>query len=289
MCNFSYVKIEDTEELLQRLDERRGRVWAGGTDFMLKLKHGMMRTGTVFDISCVEEFCKFVVDGDCLRLGACVKLAEIVKSKLIKDRVPLLARFAEEIGSMEIRNIGTIGGNICASRANCGVCFLPGCRTMTGDRSVLPCRNASYADILLPLVAYRASVVLKSKTEERCVAVKNFLKGNGVIDLNANEVLTEVRLCGTWKENLGVAELRQPLKMGFPYISVIARRCGNSYDLTIGGSTKKIYSFENVCQNNISLLCGKVEFTGALKLSEEYRKKVLPFVIQDAINDAGQE
>lgn len=288
MNNFLYVKVKNTDELLRCLDERKGCVWAGGTDLMLKLKHGIARPAAVFDISCVKELCGIAFDGECLRIGSCVKLAEVVKSRLIKERAPMLVRFAEEIGSMEVRNIGTIGGNICASRANCGVCFLPGCRAMTGDRSVHPCRNASYADMLLPLVAYGASVVIKSYTGERCVEVKDFLKSNGAIDLTANEVITEVLLRETGKENFGVAELRQPLKMGFPYISVIAKQCGNGYSLTIGGSTKKIYYFEHICKNSVIRLCGEVEFADTLKLSKEYRRKVLPSVIQCAVNEIGQ-
>ena len=289
MRNFSYVKIKDTDELLQRLNERNGRIWAGGTDFMLKLKHNMTRPGIVFDISCVKELCNISSDGDYMRIGSCVKLAEIVNSKLIKDWAPLLVMFAGNIGSMEVRNVGTIGGNICASRANCGVCFLPGCRAMTGDRSTRPCRNAAYADMLLPLKAYGASVVIKSNAGERHVLIKDFFKGDGGIDLNVNEVLTEVLLQGMCKGHFGMAELRQPLKMGFPYISVIARRRSDSYDLTIGGSTKKIYSFQNVCRNNINSLCGELEFVGTLQLSEGYRNSALSSVMQEAIDRAGQE
>ena len=142
MLNFTYFKANNMDELFQKLrDKRSGAViWAGGTDLMLKLKHNRLHPQFVVDISDIKELGGITVENNHLHIGSCVKLAEIVKNKLVKDYAPLLARFAELIGSMEIRNIGTIGGNICSSRANCGVCYQPGCKAMTGDRSVLPCR-----------------------------------------------------------------------------------------------------------------------------------------------------
>lgn len=287
MHTFSYTKVNNVAELLQRLQKQRGVIWAGGTDLMLKLKHGMARPEAVFDISRVEELCGIAVEGEYLHIGACAKLAEISKNEQVNIYAPLLARFIKEIGSMEIRNMGTIGGNICASRANCGVCFLPGCPAMTGDRSVPPCRSASYADTLLPLIAYDASVVIMSNSGKRNVKVCDFFKGNGVIDLKIGEVLVEVLLKKTDKLKTGVAELRQPEKMGFPFISVIAIRCTDSYKLTIGGSISKIHSFNNICLNDVNNICNDITFLNTLKFSKAYRRDVLPAVIREAINRAG--
>lgn len=288
MYNFTYTKINSKDELLRVLDEKKGRIWAGGTDLMLKLKHGMVRPQSVFDISNVKEFCSISENEDYIHIGSCVKLSALLKNVLIKESAPLLAKFAGEIGSMEIRNVGTVGGNICASRANCGICFLPGCRAMTGDNAAQACRNSSYADLLLPLIAYNASVVIISRAGERRVAVKDFFKGSGFIDLKPNEVLAEVLLRKVKGKSWGVAELRQPVKMGFPYISVIAKRNGNVYDLTIGGSTKQVYTLNSVHQAGVEDLCINVKFVNTLKLSEKYRKETLSAVIREAINSSGQ-
>ncbi len=290
MLKYPYIRITDTEELFKRLETEGGRILAGGTDLMLKIKHGMARPKAVYDISGIERLCHITEDKGGLYIGAAVKLRDIVNDPKIKEHAPLLSKFAEEIGSMEVRSMGTIGGNLCASRANCGVCFLPGCRAMTADRTVLPCRNSAYADLLLPLVAYGASVKIESASSSRTVSVKDFFAGSGKIDLKPQELLSEVIVPKESKEaKFGVAELRQPVKMGFPYISVIAEAKAENFNITVGGSTDKIYTFENVKSGEEGCTCAGAGFLEALRLSKEYRKEVLASVIREAIEKCGQE
>ena len=253
---------------------------------MLKLKHGIVHPKIVYDISSVESLAGITEDEVSLHIGAALKLRCIVKAPKVMEFAPLLSHFAGEIGSMEVRNAGTVGGNLCASRANCGICFLPGCHAMTADRNVPPCRSSSYADLLLPLIAYGASVKIMSKADARLISVKDFFIGGGRINLKPQELLAEIVVPKAKHSRFGVSELRQPVKMGFPYISVIAEEKGGVFDLTVGGSTDKIYTFENAKTSDFAKLCEGVDFTAALRLSEDYRKQALLSVVADAAENA---
>ena len=57
MLKYPYIRITDTEELFKRLETEGGRILAGGTDLMLKIKHGMARPKAVYDISGIERLC----------------------------------------------------------------------------------------------------------------------------------------------------------------------------------------------------------------------------------------
>ena len=120
--------------------------------------------------------------------------------------------------------------------------------------------------------------------------VKDFFIGSGKIDLKPQELLSEIIVPKASKDaKFGVAELRQPVKMGFPYISVIAEAKAGSFNITAGGSTDKIYSFENVTSDDAEQKCAGAGFLEALRLSKEYRKEVLASIIREAIEKCGQE
>lgn len=284
---FSYERVSSLADALSVAGNDRRRILAGGTDLLLKIKHGTAKPGGLLDITRIEELRHIEEDGDVIRIGACVTITELLESDLLRRCAPTLCTIAREIGSVEVRNVGTVGGNLCCARANCGTCFLPGCGAMTGDRSARPCQNAAYSDLLLPLSAYGAVVVLKSRDGERSVPVRQFLKTNGSLDLKADEIMTEISFRKPAADGWGYARLRQPTQMGLPFVSVIAAARGGACDLTVGGSTKYVHTFEKMLGEGMGeKIAAELLWSECLYFSQDYRRRITPALIREAAGGA---
>lgn len=167
---FEYHAPQSLAEALETL-ARLGadaKVLAGGTDLVPALKARAIRPRAVVSLHAVKGLDFIERQNGCLRVGALALHADLAESPLIKDTVPVLAQACSLIGSWQIRNTATIGGNLC---------------------------NASpVADTAGPLYALDASVVLQGQGGEREVAVSDFFTGPGTTALQSGELLKEVRV-----------------------------------------------------------------------------------------------
>ena len=287
MNTFKYKKVSTIDDALLALSTDNSKLIAGGTDLLLKVKHNMSRINTLVDISQIEKFSYVKDEAGSIRIGAGTKIRDIVSSEILLKSAPIIPLIAAEIGSPEVRNVATVGGNVCCARANCGTCFLPGCKAMTGDRTVKPCQNASYSDLLLPFAAYDAVAVIRSSDGTRKVQMENFIKPDGKIDITNKEILTEIFFKQEASKKAYMC-LRYPRSMGLPYFSVIADFKGKEkFDLTIGGATKSIYKFRGVSREDVTVShIDKFVFKESIYLSKEYLKTVAPPLILDAMDKA---
>ena len=163
--NYIYVsKLDEALEVLHTLDN--ARVLAGGTDLVMDLKIGRIRPETIVDISRVDEL-KYIKDeGDYLRIGALTTLQDIVESSLVRAKAPVLVKAVNEMASWQVRNVATIGGNLC---------------------------NASpAADSAPPLMVLEARLILASREGEREVPITQFFKGPGKTVMRPDELLKEI-------------------------------------------------------------------------------------------------
>jgi len=287
MNTFKYKKVSTIDDALQALSADNSKLIAGGTDLLLKVKHGMSRINTLVDISQIEKFSYMKDESGSIHIGAGTKINDIIHSEILVSIAPIIPLIAAEIASPEIRNVATVGGNVCCARANCGTCFLPGCKAMTADRTILPCQNASYSDLLLPFAAYDALAVIRSSNGTRKVQIENYIKPDGKIDMTSQEILTEI----FFKKDASKKAyrcLRYPISMGLPYFSVIADFKGREkFDLTVGGATKSIYKFRGLSREDVNVfLIDKFIFKESLYLSKEYLKTVAPSLILEAMDKA---
>ena len=148
-----YIQPASVDEVLRILKEKEGhaRLVAGATDLILELERGVRRgIDTLIDITRVPGLDQIELDDDgVIHLGALVTHNDCVASELIRSRAYPLARAAWEVGAPQIRNRGTVAGNlITASPAN---------------------------DTITPLMALGASVRLVSAEGERQIALADFL------------------------------------------------------------------------------------------------------------------
>jgi len=166
---FRYFRPKDLREALEALAEG-GRPLAGGTDLVVDLKEGKIRPELLVDISRLEELRFLETSDGLIRIGPLLTHREIASSELLRSEAFPLALASAQMGSPQIRNVGTLGGNIC---------------------------NASpAADTLPALMVLEAELVLQGLRGRRTVPFGRFFVGPYMTVLEPGELLVEVRFRG---------------------------------------------------------------------------------------------
>lgn len=168
---FDHLEAKTIEEVCSLLAKYKGkaRVIAGGTDLLVSMKGREISPQYIINIKAIPN-----LDGinysrkDGLVIGAMTTLAAIESSPIIGERFPILSSAAHQTGSPHIRNIGTIGGNLCNA--------------------------APSADMAPSLIGLGAKAKIKGLKGERIVTVEEFFLGPGVSVLKAGEILTEIQV-----------------------------------------------------------------------------------------------
>jgi xanthine dehydrogenase iron-sulfur cluster and FAD-binding subunit A len=165
-----YYTAASAVEAIHLLAEKgeRARIVAGATDLILELERGVRKgVEALIDVSRIPDLDRITLDeDDLIHLGPLVTHNHCAASKLIRKRAFPLARAAWEVGAPQIRNRGTIAGNlITASPAN---------------------------DTITPLMALGASVTLLSKSGERTVSLQDFYTGVRKTVMRPDEMLVDI-------------------------------------------------------------------------------------------------
>jgi carbon-monoxide dehydrogenase medium subunit len=105
---------DDAHELLERYGEDAAVV-CGGTELLLLLKLGFAAYGHLVDIKGIEELGGIRAEDGTLVIGATATHREIERSPLVLERIPALAAMEREVANIRVRNVGTLGGNLCFS------------------------------------------------------------------------------------------------------------------------------------------------------------------------------
>ena len=134
---FEYVNPNRLEEALSLLAQYgpKAKVIAGGTDLVPRMKWGEIRPEVVMGVSQIPGLAEIQFDGkNGLRLGALCKIGAIEKSDIIREQYPILVQAASVLGSTEIRNLGTVGGNLCNAAPSAD---MPPALLVLGARAVI--------------------------------------------------------------------------------------------------------------------------------------------------------
>jgi len=148
-------------------DHPEARFIAGGTDLMVSLRAGSERPPALISLGRVAEL-RGITNGDPTRIGALTTIAEILEHQELAQRFPLLREAALPFGSMQIRNLATLGGNLC---------------------------NASPAADMAPaLLVLGARVEMSGPSGDRELPLSEFFVGPGETRREPGEVLTTILL-----------------------------------------------------------------------------------------------
>lgn len=164
---FAPRKIEEALEILSKYGKEI-KVIAGGTDLLIQYYDRLYEVNGWLDLKNIKELKDIRINKNKIEIGAMVSHAQLEKSEDIKEYFPVLNQAAADIGSPQIRNRGTIGGNIV---------------------------NASPAgDLLAPLIAYKAKFKLLSIQGEKIVPAEEFFIGPKKTILEPAQLLTQIIL-----------------------------------------------------------------------------------------------
>lgn len=119
MAHFSYVRAESIGQAVALLNEPgvSSRPLAGGTDLMLLARRDPFLCDRVVDISLIPEMHRVEQAGDRITIGAGATFSEVMESPIVQETAAVLAQACEQIGAVQIRNMGTIGGNVANAAA----------------------------------------------------------------------------------------------------------------------------------------------------------------------------
>lgn len=164
-----YAAPASLEEACGLLSRVQGAiVLAGGTDVVVSMNHGKTSPALVVDLKRLGGLDDVVERDGFVEIGALVSMTKLVRSADIARWFPALVKAAGSIGCWQVRNLATVGGNLC---------------------------NASpSADTTPPLLVYSASVLVSDGTRTREVPIGEFLVGPGQTALAKGEVLTALRI-----------------------------------------------------------------------------------------------
>ncbi len=140
---FEYRRAESIAEAVTLLNEPglRSVPLAGSTDLVLLLKHAEIQCDRIVDISMVPEMLDIRQEDGCVVIGAAASFSSVICSPLVRSTAPLLVQACRTVGAVQIRNMGTLGGNVanaaaCADSLPALVCLnaVATVRTPEGER-----------------------------------------------------------------------------------------------------------------------------------------------------------
>jgi carbon-monoxide dehydrogenase medium subunit len=104
--------VKETAEMLSQYGEN-GRLYAGGTELLLAMKHDLLRYDHLVDVKGLPELNTIESRNHSLHIGATVTHRAIEKSAVVREIVPVLANLAHNVANVRVRATGTLGGNLC--------------------------------------------------------------------------------------------------------------------------------------------------------------------------------
>ena len=218
---FELAQPTSVDDAVALLDQHGTRAWvlAGGMDSFDWLKDRVKRPSVVVDLSGVSELHGIRPYPGGLEIGAMTTLTEVASDATVRQDYGLLMEAADLVASPQIRNQGTLGGNISQDtrcwyyrggwscyRAGGNICYADTPTAMNREHAILGasrCVAVNPSDTAPALVALDARMVIRSGNRERIVAAEDFFLGPGVdimrmTVLRPGELLTAIRLPETW-------------------------------------------------------------------------------------------
>jgi xanthine dehydrogenase YagS FAD-binding subunit len=217
MHPFQYLAVSDLKRAVDFLKDPQAAVLAGGTDLLGELKRRIRNPQLLVSIKSLGQLAGLGVErkeSGPLRMGALVTIAEIEKSPLVAEKFPSLRQAASFVASPQLRNMGTVGGNLCQHprcwyfRSSLFPCWLKGgqkCFAVAGENRLHRilgtgvCHSVHPSDLAPVLIALDAKVKVAGPKPDREFPLENLYmlpKANQrqTTVLNPGELITEVRV-----------------------------------------------------------------------------------------------
>lgn len=278
MRRFEYYKptsLEEAWELRAKIPD--SLFISGGTDVLVSIKNDECRPKALISLRSIPGLTG-IETGDAARIGALTTISDIIQHPELGRRYPVLKEAAQSLGSVQVRNVATIGGNLC---------------------NASPC-----ADMALPLLVLEATARLQSPKEIREVPISEFFRGPAETCLSPHEIMTDILLepprknmktCfmkkGRVKMDLAVASVAVLLEMegkrcrkariAAGSVAPIPLRLHNAESVLEGSaiSSRTVANARQLAEDEI------VPITD-IRSSEEYRRQITGILVKRVLEKA---
>jgi carbon-monoxide dehydrogenase medium subunit len=167
ISDFTYHRPKTIEEACKILQESKdGASLAGGTDLLVELKQRLRYHHDIVSLSNIKDLKSISEDGNYLVIGSGVTHSMVIASNIIRENFLAISETASKIGTEQIRNTGTVGGNLCT--------------------------GASCCDMAPILIAYDATFEITSSAKVRRVLAKDFFISHRETCIKRGEILTKI-------------------------------------------------------------------------------------------------
>ncbi|MFC1814773.1 FAD binding domain-containing protein [Thermodesulfobacteriota bacterium] len=207
---FKYFRPTTLSEFFEITDHYRSEdyvIMGAGTDILVKIKHRLIKPSVLISLRGIPELKAIERKRQNIIIGAAINLRQIKESNLIKELLPALSQAAGWVASPQIRNMGTIGGNICLD-TRClyynqpeWICSFPPCFKRGGDKCHLVkkatrCHALFCADTPPALLSLNAKLVIADSLNKKEISLSQFYKDDGLScqNLSKNELLVAIKL-----------------------------------------------------------------------------------------------
>lgn len=165
-----FYQAVDVEDALRALkDDSEAIVISGGSDVLIKIREGKFADCSLVSIHGLRELTGVTMrDDKTIVIGPASTFSDITNDPIIQKYIPVLGNAVDQAGGPQLRNVGTIGGNVC--------------------------NGATSADSASSLFLLDAVLVLRSGHGERMISIREFYKGPGQVVRERTEILTEIRI-----------------------------------------------------------------------------------------------
>ena len=246
---------EELRKLLESNQDKNIRLGAGFTDLMIEIKKKNLNDLTVINLAKIKEkeFTTIQVTVNEVRIGSLVTIAEITKNKYLQENFPVLVEAANGLASMQIREVATVGGNICQASPS--------------------------GDVSCAIYSLNATCeILNSSGQLRKEPMVDFFKGPGKTSLTKNEVLQSVifPVSKSSKLRSGFIKIGKRVSMECSIVSLAYQihLAENGTIEAAGIACGAVGPTFILCQDAISFIKGKNIETLSTEDKEQFAQKV---------------
>lgn len=236
---FEYFEPSTLVEALALLSKYKdeAKIIAGGTDLLPRMKKGVQKPTAVISLNALADL-NYIKEEDGLKIGALTTLRQIEESSLIREKFPFLAEAAHSVGTLQLRNMGTLGGNICQD-IRCWYydhaylfgqevwerCFKRGGQLCHVVKKGKRCYGVYSSDLSPVLITLGAKVKLVGLGGEKLMPLSEFFTGMGnrVHLLESEQIMTEIQIPNPAPLSFGVyLKERDRGSIDYPIVGVAA-------------------------------------------------------------------
>lgn len=280
MAYYAPKSIEELAEILAR-EKAGAKILAGGTDVVIQLREQSINPECIVSLKFITKMKGIKEQTGKIMVGPMTTFTELAEAPLIREKALLLAQAAASVGSPQIRNAGTVGGNIV---------------------------NASPAGDTLPaLMALDAVLTIASARGERQIPLKDFYLGIGKTKLEADEFVKLItfdalpKTCGSAFVKLGrrnalaISRISMAAVVGYSLESNTVTDCRISAG-SLAQNPFRMHNAENALlgakltveavEKSVSAAFQEITATLGQRASAVYKKKASPVLVHRVLNQA---